>query len=106
VRVGELLGPGGRVVVELDPPGSRHGSLRVRIEHGDRCSDWFGWAHAAAEHVHSLAAASSGRKPADGSPYSTGVEVQRPEPAAATDTAMIASVVHGQSFGADINPKR
>lgn len=59
VRVRELLGPHGRVVLELDPPGSRHGAQRVRIEHGDHCSDWFGWAHAAAEHVRSLAAAAS-----------------------------------------------
>lgn len=50
-RVRDLLAPDGQVVVELDPPGSASGPVRVRVERGGSISDWFAWAHLAVEHA-------------------------------------------------------
>ena len=57
VRLRELLSRDGRVVMELDPPGGPSGAVRVRVEHAGRRSDWFPWAHLAAEQVHVVAEA-------------------------------------------------
>lgn len=44
-RVRSLLAPGGRVLVELDPPATATARVQVRLESDDRTSDWFPWAH-------------------------------------------------------------
>ncbi len=43
-RVRALLRPGGRVLVELDPPGAPTGPLRVTVEGSAGRSSWFSWA--------------------------------------------------------------
>ena len=43
-RAGELLAPGGAIVVEVDPPGSPTHRVRVRLEAPDVVSEWFRWA--------------------------------------------------------------
>lgn len=44
-RTRELLRLGGRVLAEVEPPGSGSRGLRVRIESGGEiCGDWFDWA--------------------------------------------------------------
>jgi len=48
---------GGRVLVELDPPGHASGPCRVRLESRHAASSWFPWAHLS---VDRLAAASAG----------------------------------------------
>ena len=57
MRLRELLSPSGRIVVELDPPGTLSGEVRVRVAHAGRTSEWFPWAHLAAEHVEVVAEA-------------------------------------------------
>ncbi len=54
-RVRELLVPGGRVLVELDPPGTRSGPLRLRLEGPGEASAWFRWARLAAPDVAAVA---------------------------------------------------
>lgn len=44
-RCRELVSPGGRVLVELDPPGTGMISDRVRLERGSQRGSWFDWAH-------------------------------------------------------------
>ncbi len=55
-RVRSLLAPGGRVLVELDPPATATGPVSVRLEDGDRASDWFPWAHVSVDDVPDVAA--------------------------------------------------
>jgi hypothetical protein len=43
-RLVGLLACGGTVLVELDPPGVGQLCGRVRLEDGDRASEWFAWA--------------------------------------------------------------
>jgi SAM-dependent methyltransferase len=43
-RAGELLAPGGAIVVEVDPPGARTHRIRVRLEAPGVVSEWFRWA--------------------------------------------------------------
>lgn len=43
-RVRSLLRPGGEAIVELDPRDAAHDQMRVRLEAGDRRSEWFPWA--------------------------------------------------------------
>ena len=43
-RAGELLAPGGAIVVEVDPPGCPTHRVRVRLEAPDVVSEWFRWA--------------------------------------------------------------
>jgi SAM-dependent methyltransferase len=43
-RIGSLLGRGGRVLVEVEPPGVPSRSLRVRLEAGGFAGPWFRWA--------------------------------------------------------------
>lgn len=48
-RCRDLLLPGGQVLAELEPPASRSGSERVRVESSSgRTSSWFDWARLAA----------------------------------------------------------
>ena len=78
-RVGELLAPGGRLLVETDPPRSRSGRRRIRLEDdAGRVGQWFPWAHLAADEIDAAAAAAglvvrSRWRAADGS---TGVPIR------------------------------
>jgi SAM-dependent methyltransferase len=55
-RVGQLLLPGGLVIVELGAPGTGSGASRVRLEHGERVGGWFAWATVAVDEVDDPAA--------------------------------------------------
>ncbi|TFV89654.1 methyltransferase domain-containing protein [Blastococcus sp. CT_GayMR16] len=55
-RCRELIGPAGRVLVELDPPGTGLRADRVRLEHGSQRGSWFDWAHVGADAVDEPAA--------------------------------------------------
>ena len=56
-RLQRLLRPDGLVLVELDAPGTAGGRTRIRLEAGDEVSDWFRWAHVAADAIGRHAAA-------------------------------------------------
>jgi SAM-dependent methyltransferase len=58
-RTAELLRPGGRVVAEVDPPGSGSRCLTVRIESGGTAGPWFPWARVDAD-AFALLAESAG----------------------------------------------
>lgn len=47
-RVDQLLAPGGRALVEVDPPGTPTGRMQVRVERGSVRGPWFAWARVAA----------------------------------------------------------
>jgi SAM-dependent methyltransferase len=55
-RAGELLVPGGTVVVEADPPGAPTYCTRIRIEAHDAVSEWFAWARVGADGLAAVAA--------------------------------------------------
>jgi SAM-dependent methyltransferase len=55
-RCRDLIGPTGRVLVELDPAGTGLRSNRVRLERGTQRGSWFDWSHVAADAVHGPAA--------------------------------------------------
>ncbi|HKN38763.1 MAG TPA: class I SAM-dependent methyltransferase [Acidimicrobiia bacterium] len=57
-RVGTLLRQGGRLLVEVKPPGVSGGPLRARIETATRSSPWFPWARVGADDLVHLAASS------------------------------------------------
>lgn len=50
-RVGELIAPDGRVLVELGPPGYDAERLRVRLEVRDTSGPWFPWTSVAADRI-------------------------------------------------------
>ena len=50
-RCHALIGATGRVLVELDPPGTGLRADRVRLEHGAQRGSWFDWAHVGADAV-------------------------------------------------------
>jgi SAM-dependent methyltransferase len=54
-RIGQLLAPGGRALVELDPPGTRTGRMQVRVERGSIRGPWFPWARVAASRLPQIA---------------------------------------------------
>ncbi len=54
-RVGGLLRPGGEAIVEVDPPGSPTRMTNVRIETDRAVSEWFPWAHVAADAMTPIA---------------------------------------------------
>jgi len=54
-RTGQLLAHGGRVLVEVDPPGTPTGKMRVRVEHGSVRGPWFPWARVAATRLPRIA---------------------------------------------------
>lgn len=54
-RVGALLGDSGELLVELDPPSSRTGTVSARLETPDTASDWFWWARVAAGDIQRIA---------------------------------------------------
>ncbi len=55
-RLQRLLRPDGLVLVELDAPGTPGGRTRIRLEAADEVSDWFRWAHVAADAIGDHAA--------------------------------------------------
>jgi SAM-dependent methyltransferase len=55
-RCRELIGPGGRVLVELDAPGTGLRADRVRLERGNQRGSWFDWAHVGADAIEGPAA--------------------------------------------------
>ncbi|NHC22147.1 class I SAM-dependent methyltransferase [Nocardioides sp. IC4_145] len=56
-RAGRLLGPGGRVVVELAPPGVRRSSAWARLQCDDTLSRPFRWAVLGIDDIEPVAAA-------------------------------------------------
>jgi SAM-dependent methyltransferase len=55
-RIAALLRPGGRVLVELEAPGTSGGREWARLEVGGRASPWFPWARVAVDDAGALAA--------------------------------------------------
>lgn len=55
-RVAELLGEGGRLLVETAPPGTGLHRFAARVERGEAVSDWFPWAQVDADDLLPLAA--------------------------------------------------
>ncbi len=43
VRVAAVLRPGGRILVELGPPGTGGGTERARVDHDSHTGPWFDW---------------------------------------------------------------
>ena len=58
-RVGALLRPGGRLLVEVEPPGFRGARINAQIHQGRRRSPWFPWAFVGADDIAALALASA-----------------------------------------------
>jgi SAM-dependent methyltransferase len=56
-RLAALLRPGGRVLSELEPPGTGGGPERARLEVGGRAGPWFPWARVAVDDAAGLAVA-------------------------------------------------
>ncbi|CAN5538226.1 class I SAM-dependent methyltransferase [soil metagenome] len=54
-RTAELLGPRGRALVELEPPGTTSRTLRARIENGAAASAWFPWSVVGAGNAAAMA---------------------------------------------------
>jgi hypothetical protein len=54
-RAGELLAPGGAILVEVDPPGAPTQRVRVRLEAPDVVSEWFRWARVGVDGVPGIA---------------------------------------------------
>jgi SAM-dependent methyltransferase len=55
-RTRELLAPGGAALVELDPPGRRTFTTRLRLEAHGVVSEWFSWARVGVDGISPLAA--------------------------------------------------
>lgn len=56
-RLAGLLAPAGRVLVELEPPGTAVRVLRARVERGAQRSPWFDWAVVGVDGLDAVAAA-------------------------------------------------
>lgn len=54
-RVRALLRPGGRLLVEVEPPGAAAGTFQARLEVAGRPGPWFPWARVEAGDVQRLA---------------------------------------------------
>lgn len=54
-RASQLLRPGGRVLVEVGPPGSDSRSFHARLESANNCSTWFPWASLGVDAVAEVA---------------------------------------------------
>ncbi len=54
-RLHDLLRPGGRIVAEVEPPGTPMRTLEARIRYGDEVTDWFPWAIVGADAITDLA---------------------------------------------------
>jgi len=55
-RVLALLAPGGRALVEVDPPGAASRVEPLRLRSGRAVGEWFTWAHVSADAAAALAA--------------------------------------------------
>jgi SAM-dependent methyltransferase len=55
-RAGELLAPGGAILVETDPPGAPTQRIRVRLEAPGLVSEWFRWARVGVDGAAAVAA--------------------------------------------------
>jgi SAM-dependent methyltransferase len=55
-RIRELLADAGRILVELDPPGTASHRTRVRLEVDDEAGPWFDWARVGVDDLDALAA--------------------------------------------------
>jgi SAM-dependent methyltransferase len=53
-RVAELLMPGGRALVEVEPPGAPLAREQVRLSHAGTSSEWFPWASIGADQISGL----------------------------------------------------
>ena len=53
-RCHQLLVLGGTVIVEFDPPQAPTAAQWVRIEDGERRSEWFRWAHVSVDHAEPM----------------------------------------------------
>ena len=54
-RLGELVMPGGAILVEVEPPGQESTSRLARIEADEHVSGWFAWARVSAAEIGILA---------------------------------------------------
>jgi SAM-dependent methyltransferase len=54
-RIARLLRPGGTILVELAPPGTRAATRTVYLDLNGRAGPWFRWAHVAADELAALA---------------------------------------------------
>lgn len=50
-----LVRPEGRIIVELEPPGTRSRRCRARLERGEHASGWFGWSVVGTDTIAALA---------------------------------------------------
>ncbi len=55
-RVGDVIRPGGRILVELGPPDRTDGARRARLDHHGCLGPWFDWATVGATSLESIAA--------------------------------------------------
>ncbi len=55
-RLAQVVAPGGRVLVELEPPGVPTRRERLRLESDDAASAWFRWAHVGVDGISAVAA--------------------------------------------------
>jgi SAM-dependent methyltransferase len=55
-RVGDLLAPAGRAVVEVEAPGAPSHATQARLEHAGEVSVWFPWAWVGADTIDDVAA--------------------------------------------------
>lgn len=55
-RVGSLLAPGGRALVEVDPPGQPTRVVRARLERDGEIGPWFRWAQVGVDDLPAQAA--------------------------------------------------
>jgi SAM-dependent methyltransferase len=56
LRVGELLRPNGRVLLEAEPPGTATGRIFLRVENGSMVGPLFPWARMGADRLEEFAA--------------------------------------------------
>ncbi len=54
-RLGELLAPDGRALVEVEPPGALLCRERIRLRRGTQAGDWFPWAYVGADQIAEVA---------------------------------------------------
>lgn len=57
-RGAQLLRPGGRALIEVDPPGSGSRSFVARLESRNICSSWFPWASLSVDGIEEAVAGS------------------------------------------------
>ena len=55
-RVGDVIRPGGRILVELGPPGRTDGARRARLDHHGCLGPWFRWATVGENSLERIAA--------------------------------------------------